>query len=242
MVFPLYDENPLKWPVPPYATWALIAVNVVVFLVQTVVLDDAAATTMVQYFGTMPAALFHHVPQPGPLPAELTLVTSLFLHGGWLHLIGNMAYLWVFGDDIEEAIGPARFLVFYFLAGGAAGFAYCLVDTHVMVPLIGASGAIAGILAAYLLLHPCAKVYAIVWRIIVHLRAYWLIGAWVLLQFIMIAAKPDDDVAYAAHMGGLLAGAALFYFIRPEGVELFECMDTVDQTMRAGHTTHTTSS
>jgi membrane associated rhomboid family serine protease len=232
MVFPLYDENPFKWPVPPYATWALIAVNVAVFLVQTVVLDDTAAAVVVQYFGTTPAALFHHMPQSGPLPAELTLVTGLFLHAGWLHLIGNMAYLWVFGDDIEEAIGPGRFLAFYFLAGAAASVAYCAVDTHTMLPLIGASGAIAGVLAAYLLLHPCAKIYAFVWRIVVHLRAYWIIGAWVLLQLIMLASKPEDGVAYAAHVGGLLAGAGLFYFIRPEGVELFECMDTVDQSKR----------
>jgi membrane associated rhomboid family serine protease len=93
MVFPLYDENPFKWPVLPYATWALIAVNVGIFLIQTVFLDDAAATAMVRAFGATPAALFHHVPQPGPLPAELTLVTSMFLHANWLHLQGNMVYL-----------------------------------------------------------------------------------------------------------------------------------------------------
>jgi membrane associated rhomboid family serine protease len=229
MVFPLYDENPLKWPVPPYATWTLIAVNVAIFLVQTVYLDDAAATAVITAFGTTPAALFHHVPQPGPLPAELTLVTGLFLHASWLHLLGNMIYLWVFGDDIEEALGPARFLGFYFLTGAAAAFAYCVVDTQLMVPLIGASGAIAGVLAAYLLLRPCEKVWAVVWRIVVHVRAYWIIGAWVLLQLIMLAMKPEDGVAYAAHVGGLLAGAVLFYFMRPRGIELFECVEYPDQ-------------
>jgi membrane associated rhomboid family serine protease len=229
MVFPLYDENPLKWPVPPYATWTLIAVNVAVFLVQTAILDDAAAATFIRDFGTTPAALFHNVPQLGPLPAELTLVTGLFLHANWLHLLGNMVYLWVFGDDIEEALGAGRFLGFYFLAGAAAGLAYCVVDTHLMVPLIGASGSIAGVLAAYLLLRPCEKVWAFVWRIVVHVRAYWIIGAWVLLQLFMLAIKPEDGVAYAAHVGGLLSGAALFYFMRPMGIELFECVEYPDQ-------------
>jgi membrane associated rhomboid family serine protease len=233
MVFPLYDENPLKWPVPPYATWALIAVNVGIFLVQTVVLDDTAAAAVIQAFGTTPAALFHHVPQAGPLPAELTLVTGMFLHANWLHLLGNMVYLWVFGDDIEEAIGPGRFLGFYFLTGIGAGFIYCAVDTHLILPLIGASGAIAGVLGAYMLLRPCAKVWAFVWRIIVHVRAYWIIGAWILLQLFMLAMTPSDHVAYSAHVGGLLAGAALFYWLRPAGVELFECVEYPDQNAYA---------
>ena len=239
MVFPLYDENPLKWPVPPYATWSLIAVNVAVFVVMRVYLDEATATMIVKQFGATPAALFHQVPQPGRwVPAELTLFTSLFLHGSWLHLLGNMAYLWVFGDDIEEAIGRGRFLAFYFLAGGAASFAYCAMDSQAIVPLVGASGAIAGVLAAYLLLHPCAKVWAFVWRIVVHVRAYWIIGGWVLLQLLMLALKTEDGVAYAAHVGGLIAGAALFYLIRPAGVELFECVEKIDQSKSAMATRH----
>jgi membrane associated rhomboid family serine protease len=224
MVFPLYDDNPFKFRVLPYVTWGLIALNVLVFLVQASS-DAAGAKAILASFGATPAAVFHEVRQPGFLPAELTLVTSMFLHGGWEHLLGNMLYLWVFGDDIEEAMGPARFIVFYLLCGIAAALAYSALDIHSTIPLVGASGAISGILAAYLLLRPCAKVSVFVLRVVVRVRAYWVIGGWVLLQLYLLANRTNDDVAYIAHVGGLVAGAALFVVLRPAGVQLLECIE-----------------
>src|SRR5262245_33902010 len=115
MVFPLYDDNPFKLPRPPIVTWALIAVNVIVFLLEIGSGDSAKA--ILASFAANPAAITRDIQSTGPVPPELTLLTSMFLHGGWGHLLGNMIYLWVFGDDIEEALGPLRFLIFYLLCG-----------------------------------------------------------------------------------------------------------------------------
>jgi membrane associated rhomboid family serine protease len=223
MVFPLYDENPFKLPRPPYVTWGLIVLNVVIFLVE--VSADATTKAMLGSFAANPAAITHAVHATGQFPAELTLVTSMFLHGGWEHLIGNMVYLWVFGDDIEEALGPLRFLVFYLLCGIAAALVFVAFNMRSNVPLIGASGAISGVLAAYLLLRPCAKVTVFVVRFVVRVRAFWVIGGWALLQIYLLSQNSDDGVAYLAHVGGLVAGALLFLVMRPAGVELFECVE-----------------
>jgi len=223
MVFPLYDDNPLKFPVAPYVTWGLIALNVLIFLVQ-VSASTEASEAIIASFGATPAALIRDVPSTGIRP-EFTLVTSMFLHGGWEHLLGNMIYLWVFGDDIEEALGRVRFIVFYLAAGVIAALAFIALNPHSKVPLVGASGAISGILAAYLMLRPCAKVSVFVLRVVVRVRAYWVIGGWVLLQLYFLASSTDDGVAYGAHVGGLIAGTGLFYLLRPHGLELFECME-----------------
>lgn len=224
MVFPLYDDNPLKLPVPPLATWGLIALNVLIFLIQ-VSLDGPAERAVVASFGATPAALIRDIHATGSVPPELTLVTSMFLHGGWDHLLGNMIYLWVFGDDIEEALGWLRYLVFYLLSGVLAALGFIALDVHSTTPLIGASGAISGVLAAYLMLRPCAKVSVFVLRVVVRVRAYWVIGGWILLQLYYFGAHQQDGVAYGAHLGGLAAGAALFWLMRPRHVELFECIE-----------------
>ena len=224
MVFPLYDDNPLKLPVPPLATWGLIALNILIFLIQ-VSMDGPAERAMVASFGATPAVLFREVHATGSIPPELTLVTSMFLHGGWDHLLGNMIYLWVFGDDIEEALGWLRYLVFYLLSGILAALGFIALDIHSTTPLIGASGAISGVLAAYLMLRPCAKVSVFVLRAVIRVRAYWLIGGWILLQLFYFGSQTNDGVAYGAHIGGLLAGAALFWLMRPRTVTLFECME-----------------
>jgi membrane associated rhomboid family serine protease len=135
----------------------------------------------------------------------------------------------VFGDDIEEALGPMRFIIFYLVCGIAAALAYSALDIHSTTPLVGASGAISGILAAYLLLRPCAKVSVFVLRVVVRVRAYWVIGGWALLQLYLLANRTNDDVAYIAHVGGLVAGAALFLVLRPAGVQLLECIEEPQQ-------------
>jgi membrane associated rhomboid family serine protease len=224
MVFPLYDDNPLDLKVAPYVTWGLIALNILIFLVQ-VSMDSTASNAMLASFGATPAALVRDVHQSGVLPPEATLVTSMFLHGGWEHLLGNMIYLFVFGDDIEEALGRMRFIAFYLLCGIFAALAFVGLNPHSTTPLIGASGAISGVLAAYLMLRPCAKVSVFVLRAVVRVRAYWAIGGWVLLQLYLFSTAADDGVAYAAHVGGLVVGAGLFLLMRPTGVELFECVE-----------------
>ncbi len=141
-----------------------------------------------------------------------------------MHIFGNMIFLWVFGDDIEEALGHWRFLVFYVACGIGAGIAYTLSDPSSQVELIGASGAVAGVIAAYLMFRPCAKVTVLVGLLPLRIRAFWIIGGWAIWQVIEVASRTQDNVAYWAHVGGLATGAILFVLMRPPGVELFECV------------------
>ena len=222
MVIPLYDRDPTRFKVLPYVTWSLIALNVVVFLVE---LATGGGEFLMMSYGAVPAAVLGHAPNASPIPAWATLVTSMFLHNGWLHVGGNMLYLFVFGDDIEEAMGWWRFLIFYVACGILAALAYVVTNLDNDGPMIGASGAIAGVLAAYLMLRPCAKLWVLLFFRPVRIAAYWAIGGWVALQLFDIASNSDDGVAYAAHIGGLAAGAVLFFAMRPKDVELFECME-----------------
>ena len=224
MVFPLYDDNPFKRARVPFVTWGLLVLSVVIFLYQVGV-SEVATKAILASFGATPAAVLHNVPQIGQVPPEVTLVTYMFLHGGWEHIIGNMVYLWVFGDDIEDALGPVRFIVFYLLVGIAAAVGFAALNPQSTTPLVGASGSISGILAAYLLLRPCAKVSIFFFRMIVRVRAYWVIGGWILLQLFYIASQTSDGVAYSAHGAGLVAGALLFLIMRPAGVQLLECAE-----------------
>jgi membrane associated rhomboid family serine protease len=233
MVFPLYDDNPLKFRVLPWVTWGLIAVNIIIFLIE-IGSDAATSKAILASFAVTPANITGNTQANGLIPADLTLITGMFLHGGWEHLLGNMIYLWVFGDDIEEALGPLRFVIFYLLCGIASALAFVALNMDATTPLIGASGAISGVLAAYLMLRPCAKVSVFILRAIIRVRAYWVIGGWALLQVVLLANKTDDGVAYLAHVGGLAAGALLFLIMRPSGVELFACRDEADQPAPAG--------
>jgi membrane associated rhomboid family serine protease len=140
-----------------------------------------------------------------------------------MHVFGNMIFLFVFGDDIEEALGHWRFLAFYLACGICSGLAFVASDPSSTTGLIGASGAVAGVIAAYLLFRPCAKVTCLLGLIPLRLRAYWIIGIWAVWQFIDAAGRVDDGVAYWAHVGGLITGAILFVMMRPAGVRLFEC-------------------
>lgn len=223
MVMPVWDHNPFEWPEPPYVMWALIAINFGIFF-WMVGLPDEQVEAVSQSAGLIPLALTHGGP-PGSLPPPLTLITSMFLHGNFMHVFGNMIFLFVFGDDIEEALGHWRFLAFYLLCGVGAGLAFVLSDPTSTIDLIGASGAIAGVIAAYGLFRPCAKVYCLLGLIPLHLRAYWVIGGWAVWQVIEIAQRENDGVAYWAHVGGLIAGAVLFAAMRPAGIRLFECVE-----------------
>jgi membrane associated rhomboid family serine protease len=153
---------------------------------------------------------------------ELTLVTYMFLHGDIWHLLGNMAFLWVFGDNVEDAMGSLRFFVFYLLSGIAAAFAHTFANLGSDVPLIGASGATAGIIAAYLMLYPRVRVWVLAFaRIPLRLAAWFVIGSWIVLQFVFIAMGTIDGTALWAHVGGFAAGAALIPIFKRRNQPLF---------------------
>ena len=220
MVMPLYDHSPFKWPTPPYVTWGLIALNFIVFFLQAGSGSDRADSD--RPYRRCDSGGVHsrgRVPIAG-LPAPLTLVTYTFLHANFLHVFGNMIFLWVFGDDIEEAIGHWRFLAFYVACGIGSGLAFVLSDPGSTIELVGASGAVAGVIAAYLMFRPCAKVTVLVSVLPVRIRAFWVIGGWALWQLVEVASRTEDGVAYWAHVGGLTTGAILFVLMRPPGVAI----------------------
>ncbi|TMJ28444.1 MAG: rhomboid family intramembrane serine protease [Alphaproteobacteria bacterium] len=222
MVIPLYDNDPFEAPFRPYVTWSLIALNLLAFFAELASPDTEALTST---WGVTPVAITS-APVVASVHAYATLFTGMFLHGGWLHLLGNMIYLQIFGDDIEEALGRGRFLLFYLLSGLGAALVYIASNPSSATPMIGASGAIAGVLAAYLMLKPCAKVTILVFYRVIRLRAMWAIGLWAALQLLdFMFADGGDDVAYSAHFGGLLAGAFLFFILRPSHVAFFECLE-----------------
>ncbi len=153
----------------PYVTWGLIVINVVTFLAMAGS-SQAQQSWIVFAYAVTPAAITGALAAHKIGWADLGLLTGMFLHAGWGHLLGNMIYLWVFGDDIEDALGPVRFLLFYLLAGIAAALVFVAVNPYSPTPLVGASGAISGVLAAYLMLRPCAKVSVFVLRVVVRVR------------------------------------------------------------------------
>jgi membrane associated rhomboid family serine protease len=212
---PLYDGVPLAYLKAPLVTRALIGACAAAWLLTGLGLLPVSETRIV---AGIPAVLFGTaaLPQGLPLvPEPVTLVTSLFLHGSFLHLAGNMLFLWVFGDNVEDGMGHARFLVFFLLCGIAACLAHCLMNPLSTAPLIGASGAIAGVVAAYLILYPRVKVWALYFgRLPLQVPAMYAIGFWILLQVGSAFLSGDRDVGWFAHLGGLAAGAALTPMLR----------------------------
>jgi membrane associated rhomboid family serine protease len=215
---PLYDGVPLAYLKAPLVTRALIGACAAAWLLTGLGLLPVSETRIVAGLGVIPAVLFGTaaLPQGLPLvPEPITLVTSLFLHGSFLHLAGNMLFLWVFGDNVEDGMGHARFLIFFLLCGIAACLAHCLMNPLSTAPLIGASGAIAGVVAAYLILYPRVKVWALYFgRLPLQVPAMYAIGFWILLQVGSAFLSGDQDVGWFAHLGGLAAGAALTPMLR----------------------------
>ncbi len=231
MFVPLHDTNPLKKIRFQYVTVALIALDVLVYAVfQTgwfIPLADEDLTA----FAVIPAKLMAGAGGETALfatgavfvPERLTLITYMFLHGGWVHLIGNMLFLWVFGDNIEDAMGHLRFIMFYLMCGIFAALVHAYMLPHSELPLIGASGAVAGVIAAYLILHPKVKVWVLaLWRIPIKITAAWALGIWILAQFVSLLFESEEAIAWWAHIGGLAAGAVLILFMRRRGVVLFD--------------------
>jgi len=220
---PIKDENPLKYIQLPYVTIGLVVANALVFLLSA----GGATEGQIVSFAVIPSELFGLTPQSFnqtvAIPENLTLISYQFFHGDILHLLGNMVFLWVFGDNVEDAMGHVRFLIFYLLCGVLAGLTHAFVAPASDVPLIGASGAVAGVIAAYLMLHPRVRVWALAFSVLpVRVSAAVVLGVWVVTQIAMVLSPQIGPVAWWAHIGGLVAGAILvLIFKRPE-VQLFD--------------------
>ena len=214
-MFPIGDDNDNIQGGLPLVTWALIALNVLAFFME-VARPEAALQTFIQSWGVVPreyAAGRDLSPLIGA-PFWTTLFSSMFLHGGWMHLGGNMLYLWIFGDNIERSMGAVKFLVFYLACGLAASAAHIMFNLGSAMPAVGASGAISGVLGGYLLLFPRNRVRVLTYGRIASIPAVVVIGFWIVLQFVNgigSVARTDETagVAYMAHIGGFVAGIVL---------------------------------
>jgi len=226
MLIPLKDENPLRRIGFPFVTVGLIAACVGAFLWQLGL--GPGQDQMLYALGAIPAVITGDRVLPSGVaivPAEVTLLTSMFLHGSWLHLGGNMLFLWIFGDNVEDAMGHVRFLVFYLLCGIAAGLAHVVTNLGSEIPTIGASGAVSGVLGAYLILHPRAQILTLLLRFFIRLPAFVVLGLWMGLQVVsayLDTGAEGGGVAWWAHIGGFAAGAILVVPFRRRGVPLFE--------------------
>ncbi|MFN2309191.1 MAG: rhomboid family intramembrane serine protease [Gammaproteobacteria bacterium] len=226
-MIPLHDDNPSTGL--PVITVSLIVACVLVFLWQLSL--GPGQERIIYALGMIPAVLFGHLHLPEPValvaPAA-TVATAMFLHSGWMHLIGNMLYLWIFGNNIEDAMGHVRFILFYLLCGIAAAFAHALPDMHSPIPMIGASGAISGVLGAYLLLYPHARVLVVIpigfYPYTTRIKAGWVLAFWFLVQLISSVAsagQQEGGVAFGAHIGGFIAGMALLPLFKRRRVRYF---------------------
>ncbi len=228
MFVPLWDLNPLEKIRYQWVTLGLIAANCAVFvLFQMGALIPVSTADLVSY-AVIPAELVGQTAASPPaqalaIPERLTLLTYMFLHANVLHLLGNMIFLWVFGDNVEDAMGHLRFFFFYILCGVFAGLVHALINQGSDIPMIGASGAVAGVIAAYLMLHPKVRVWILVlFRIPIRVSAGFALMVWVLLQIVSVIFDQGSGTAWWAHIGGLIAGAVLIVFMRKPGIQLFD--------------------
>jgi membrane associated rhomboid family serine protease len=215
MVFPIGDDNSMRRSIP-IVTYVLILANVLVFF-----LELSRGDAFIRTWAFIPGEF-----AANPAGEIQTVITAMFMHGGWVHLFGNMLYLWIFGDNVEDDFGSFRFLLFYLICGIVATFAQMAVMPNSSIPNLGASGAIAGVLGAYLELHPRGRVTVLIGRGITQVPAIMAIGLWIVLQLVSgvgsIANSTQTGdvggVAYMAHIGGFVAGVVLVFFFRQRRV------------------------
>ena len=224
MFLPLHDRNPIRHVRFPYVVYGLMALNVAVFLLQSTMSEASFEWFAVEY-GMIPIVVRDLVDQPVSwLPDWANLVTYSFLHGDWLHLLSNMLFLWIFGDNIEDALGHVKFLIFYLLCAVFAALAHLALNFDSTGPLIGASGAVAGVMGAYILLYPHAKVF-VLFRIVIPIPlpipALWMLGVWIATQIFYVLIGSTEPVAWWAHLGGVIAGALLVLPLKRPEVALF---------------------
>lgn len=227
-MIPLHDDNPTR--LRPVVTVSLIVACVIVFFFE-VSSGPVGQNRILFSLGFIPATVFADAQLPPELslvPPVATVLTSMFLHGGWAHLIGNMLYLWIFGNNVEDAMGHFRFILFYILCGLAAALAQGLMSPTSTIPMVGASGAISGVLGAYFLLYPHARVLVLIpmgfFSRIVYLPALAVLGLWFAFQLLNSAMSDPNrgGVAFMAHVGGFVAGMILVPFFKQRGVRLWQ--------------------
>jgi membrane associated rhomboid family serine protease len=223
-MIPLRDDNPTRST--PVVNFALIALCAIVFLWE-VTLPEGQAERAVYQLGFIPAVFFGRADLAQRwIAPEMSIVTSMFIHGGWLHLLGNMLYLWIFGDNVEDRVGHARYVLLYLVCGAVAALAQGFADMSSTVPMVGASGAISGVLGAYIVLYPRAKVLVAVPLLIVfytlRVPAWLVLGMWFVAQLLSTlstqlstSTQQGAGVAFGAHVGGFIAGLLLIrFFVR----------------------------
>ena len=221
MFVPLHDSTPLRVIRFQIVTIIVIAINAVMFLTTGAFSSEQVLGAIASGWGMVPGELLGALPPAigyNPVPEPLTLITYQFLHAGWWHLISNMLFLWVFADNIEDAFGVPAFIMLYLLCGIAAGLAHVALAPASNAPLIGASGAVSGILGSYIVLFPKARVWILLFmRLPLRIGALWVLGGWFLLQLVslwMDTGNSEVSVAWGAHIGGFLAGLAITSAIR----------------------------
>ena len=220
-MIPLKDDNPTYST--PIITYFIIGICVIVFLLE-ISSPNYKSGAIFYSWGVIPASLIHNLQLPDEVyrvPPIITLFTSMFMHGGFMHLIGNMLYMWIFADNIEDGLGKTKFIIFYLLSGIAAALTQVYMNTESTIPMVGASGAIGGVLGAYIVNYPKAKVLVLIplgfFSQIVRVPAIFVLGIWFLLQFISsaLSGSSGGGVAYGAHIGGFVFGAiAILFFNR----------------------------
>lgn len=224
MFIPLYDGVPMRYVKAPFVTYGIILLCVALHGASQMGLIPPVEPLLAAGFGIIPKVVLGNAFLPSDLvqaPGWLTPVTSLFLHGGVVHLIGNMLFLWVFGDNVEDCMGHLRFAVFFIVCGVMAAFGHALMNLDSIRPLIGASGAISGVIAGYFLLHPRVKVWGLVLKYIpVVVPAWVVISAWVAVQAFQGFWGDQSQVAWFAHLGGVAAGLALTPFFIRRGISV----------------------
>ncbi len=225
-MFPISDDNSDR-TITPYANYALIGINILVFVfLQRIGSNDAFSYA----FSLVPKEITTGIDITGvqiirdsfgntgqiphyatPLPVYFNFISSMFMHGDFMHLFGNMLFLWIFGDNLENLLGHVRYIAFYLVCGIAAAAAQIVMDTDSIIPMLGASGAISGVLGGYILLFPQRRVRALIFNFLTEVPAYVAVGIWILFQIVQgyLASAETGGVAYAAHIGGFIAGLAL---------------------------------
>lgn len=230
-MIPLRDDNPTE--TRPVVTVTILSSVALVFLWQ-LSFGPRGGEAIVYALGLIPGVLFGQHELPAELaivPPSVTIFTSMFMHGGWMHLLGNMLYLWIYGDNVEDSMGHGKFVLFYLVCGTAAAFAQALPDPHSTIPMIGASGAISGVLGAYLLLYPRARILVLIplgfFLYIVKWPASFVLIWWFVLQFLSSTVSAGSSgVAFRAHLGGFVVGMILVGLFKRPGVRLFNPLRT----------------
>ncbi len=238
-MIPLRDDNPTE--ITPIITVTTIVLCVLVFLYE-VSLPAHNNEIFVYMYGAIPAVVFGYVQLPPEfmnLPVYGTLLSSMFLHGGWMHLIGNMLYLWIFGNNIEDVMGHTKFVLFYAICGVVAALSHAFIDPESTIPMIGASGAISGVLGAYLMLFPRARVLVFIpigfFSQMIYVPAAVVLGLWFLMQVFsggMNVGHEGGGVAFFAHIGGFIAGMILIGFFKHPHIRFFQSPHTHGQSGR----------